>query len=69
MKLEFSWQIFAQYSNIKFRENPYIGSRVVPRGQTEGRTEMTKLTVAFKRKLRKRLKIIAQPQASATLLP
>jgi hypothetical protein len=55
MKLEFSRQIFEKYSNIKFHENPSGGSRVVQRGwaggqtnrQTYGRTDMTKLTVAF----------------------
>jgi hypothetical protein len=43
MKLEFSRQIFEKYSSIKFHENPSIGSQVVPCG----RTDMTKLTVAF----------------------
>jgi len=43
MKLEFSWQIFEKYSSIKFHENPSSGSRVVPCG----RTDMTKLIVAF----------------------
>jgi hypothetical protein len=47
MKLEFSRQIFWKYSNVKFHENPPSGSRVVPCGQTDGRTEMTKLLVAF----------------------
>ena len=44
MKLEFSRQIFEKYSNIKFHENPFIGSRVVPCG----RTDITKLIVAFR---------------------
>ena len=44
MKLEFSGQIFEQSSNIKFHQNPPIGSRVVPCGQTD----MTKLIVAFR---------------------
>jgi hypothetical protein len=43
MKLEFSSQIFKKSLNIKFRENPYSGSRVVPCVQTD----MTKLKVAF----------------------
>jgi len=43
VKLEFSRQIFEKYSNIKFYENPSIGSRVVSCGQTD----MTKLVVAF----------------------
>ena len=44
MKLEFSRQIIENHSNIKFRENPFIGSRVVPCG----RTDITKLIVAFR---------------------
>jgi hypothetical protein len=44
MKLEFSRQIFEKYLNIKCHENPSSGNRVVPRG----RTDMTKLTVAFR---------------------
>ena len=44
MEHEFSGQIFERYSNIKFRGNPSSGSRVVPRR----RTDMTKLTVAFR---------------------
>jgi len=43
-KLEFSRQIFAEYSNIKFHENPFSGSRVV----LSGRTDMTKLIVALR---------------------
>jgi len=31
----------------KLMKNPSIGSRVVPCGQTDGRTDMTKLLVAF----------------------
>jgi hypothetical protein len=38
MKLEFSWQIFVRYSNIKFHENPSSRSRVVLCGQTDGQT-------------------------------
>jgi adenosine/AMP kinase len=29
MKLEFAWQIFEKYSNIKFHENASSGGRVV----------------------------------------
>jgi len=43
MKLEFSRKIFEKFSNIKFHENPSSGSWVVP----SGRTDMTKLIVAF----------------------
>jgi hypothetical protein len=33
--------------NIKFPENPSSGNQVAPYGQTDGRTDMTKLIVAF----------------------
>jgi len=36
MKLEFSRQILEKSSIIKFHEHPSIGSRVVPRGRTDG---------------------------------
>jgi len=39
---------FEKHSNIKFRENPFSGSRVVPCGQTDGPTDMTKLIAAFR---------------------
>jgi hypothetical protein len=49
MKLHLSRQIFEKYSNIEFQENPPNGSRVVPSewadGQTDRRTDMTKLIV------------------------
>jgi len=44
MKFEFSRRIFGKESNVKFRENPSSGSRVVACGQTD----MTKLIVAFR---------------------
>ena len=44
MQLEFSLQIFEKSSNIKFHENPFSESRVVPCW----RTEMTKLIVALR---------------------
>ena len=40
MKLEFSRQIFEKYSNIKFKEHPSSGSRVVACGRT-GRHDKT----------------------------
>ena len=43
MKTEFSRQILEKYSSKKFHENPFSGSRVVPRGETDGLTGMTKL--------------------------
>jgi hypothetical protein len=48
MKLEFFGEIFGKYSNTKFYGNPFSGSRVVPCGTTDRRTDMTKLTVAFR---------------------
>ena len=47
-KREFSWQIFEESSNIKFRENPSSGSRHVLYWGTDRRTDMTKLIVAFR---------------------
>ena len=38
-ELEFSWQIFEKYSDIKFHENPSSGSRVVAWGLTGGLTD------------------------------
>ena len=40
-------RFFDNYSNTKFHENPSSGSRVVPCGQTDGRTDTTKLIDAF----------------------
>jgi len=49
MKLEFSQQIFKKY--IKFHENPFSGSQVVPCVQIDGRmdrqTDMTKLIASL----------------------
>jgi len=39
MKLEVSQQIFEKYSNTKFNENPFSGTRVVPCGKKGGWTE------------------------------
>ena len=39
MKLEFSGQIFGNYSNIKFLENPSSGNRVVPCKKTDRHDE------------------------------
>jgi hypothetical protein len=39
MELEFYRQIFEKYWDIKFYENPFSGSRVVPCGQTERQGE------------------------------
>jgi hypothetical protein len=48
MKLDFSRQIFEKIFNTKFHENSLSESRVVPCGQTERQTDMTKPTVAFR---------------------
>ena len=47
MKVEFSRQIFEKLSIFNFHEIPSSGDRV-PCGQTDGRTDMTKLLVAFR---------------------
>ena len=47
MILEFSGQISEKY-NIKFNENLYSGSRVIPCGQTDGQIDMAKLIVSFR---------------------
>jgi hypothetical protein len=45
-------QMLAKHTNIRFNEVPSIGSRVVPFGQndvrTDVQTEMTKLIVSFR---------------------
>jgi hypothetical protein len=48
VKLELSRQTFEKYLHIKFNENQTRGSRVVPCGLIDGRTDMTKLIVAFR---------------------
>jgi len=48
MKHEFSSQIFENYSDMKFNENTYSGSRVVSCGQTGREKNITKLIVAFR---------------------
>jgi hypothetical protein len=49
MKLEFSSRVFKKYSNVKFYNNPSSESRVVPCGQTDGWTDITKVIVAFRK--------------------
>jgi hypothetical protein len=39
MKLGFCGDSFEKYPNIKFDENPFSGSRVVPGGPTDGQTD------------------------------
>jgi hypothetical protein len=50
MKLEFYGQVFERYQNIKFCQNPPIGSRVVPCGRTDRRDK----NISRFSKLRKR---------------
>jgi len=51
-KTQFSRQMFEKYADIKFHENPSGDSRVIPSGQTDGRTDrqtdMTKIMVALR---------------------
>jgi hypothetical protein len=47
IKLEFSEQIFENYSNIKFRENLPSRIRGVSGGQTDRRTDMTRVIAAL----------------------
>ena len=55
--VEFPQQIFRKkLSNYKFHKNPSSGSRDVPCGQADGRTDTMKLIDGF-RSLRTRLKI------------
>ena len=46
--LQISLQVFEKSANIKFHENPSIGSRVVQCGRTDRRADMTKLISAFR---------------------
>jgi len=48
MKLEFSQQIFEKYTNINFHEHMFSANKIVLCGQTDGQTDMTKPTVAFR---------------------
>jgi len=49
IKLKLSRQIFEKYSNIKFYENPFTGSRVVALdGGTDRQTDIMKLIVDFR---------------------
>ena len=63
MRPEFWQQVLEKYSAIKFNENPFIGSEVVPCGQTDGGTAMTKLMVTFRNFAngRKKLKVPCLP--------
>jgi len=47
MKLKLCRQIFQKYSNIKFNENPFSGSRVLHADGRTDRRDVTVLRVAF----------------------
>jgi len=47
-KTQFFRNIFAKYSIIKFHENPFSDSRVIPCGLSDWERDVTKLTVAFR---------------------
>ena len=48
MKIEYSQQIFEQYSINNFHSNPSSGNRVVPCGRTDTLACMTNIMVAFR---------------------
>ena len=59
MKLEFSRRILEKYSDIKFRENPSRGSRVVSDGHTFDEVKSSLLAV-----LPARLKAVLQKNSN-----
>jgi hypothetical protein len=48
MKLEFSRQLFEEYSDLKFNEIPSSGSRIFPSGRTGGQTDLLNPAVALR---------------------
>jgi hypothetical protein len=48
IKHEFNRPFLEKYSNAICHENPTSGSRVIPRGKTDGQTDMTKIILAFR---------------------
>jgi hypothetical protein len=47
IKLEFSWQIFENYSNTRFHENLSSGRRIVPYGRTDAHDEANSRSSQF----------------------
>jgi hypothetical protein len=58
IKVEVSLQIFEKYSNIKFHENRFNGSRVVPCGRSDKTGWHDKANSRFSQILWKRLKML-----------
>ena len=48
MNLGFSRQVIERFSRNIFYENPSSGNQVVPCGQTDRQTDMTKLKIVFR---------------------
>jgi hypothetical protein len=48
MKFDFCRQSFEKYSKVLFHENLSSGNQVVPCGQTDEETDVTKSIVAFR---------------------
>jgi len=48
MKAKFYRQIFEKYSNVKFHEHSFIGSRVFPCWPKNERTDTTNLIVTYR---------------------
>ena len=63
--LIFSTDFSKKYSNIKFHANPSSGRRTVACRRTDGRTDMTKLIVAF----RNFAKVPKNSSRNKTLMP
>jgi hypothetical protein len=59
MKLEFPRQIIKKSSNIKFHENPFSGSRVIPCGEThDGANKLVRFHNIAKAPTNRRFSII-----------
>jgi hypothetical protein len=54
MKFKFSRDIFEKVLNIRFNQNPSIGSRVIPCGQRDGHDEANSRFSQFCKRAKKR---------------
>jgi hypothetical protein len=68
MKNKFFQQIFDKYANIKFHEDPFCGSLVVPFRRMDRQTDMMKLIVAFRNFVNAPKNRVAKPCAIETSL-